>query len=326
MYKITIYRQYFTNSDCYKAGIKQEPKGIQVHSTGANNPYLKRYIGPDDGRLGENKYSNYHNKAGLTVCANAYIGKLEDGTAAIYQTLPWDYRCWLSGSASKGNANKLGYIGFEICEDDKQNKDYFEEVVMGLSVKLVAYLCKKYSIPLNMIHDHNELHEMGLASNHGDILHWLEIYGLTMNDYRAAVKAAIAEGVEVTYIEGNQTWLDGDSEVIEIKPLYQAIITANNAFPINMRQLPDINSPLIAKIPQGTTVDILNEVNEDWALIKYENLQGYVMRKFLSIKVETPIIPNANITKEELVAIQEKLRDALALVDQLIQKISVVQK
>jgi len=82
-----------------------------------------------------------------------------------------------------------------------------------------------------------------------------------------------------------------------------------------MRQLPDINSALIAKIPQGITVDILNEINKDWALIKYEDLQGYVMRKFLSIKVETPIIPNANITKEELVAIQEKLRDVLALVD-----------
>ena len=322
MHRITIYRQYFTNSDCYKANIKQEPRGIQVHSTGANNPYLKRYVGPDDGRLGENKYGNYHNKSGLSVCANAYIGKLEDGTAAIYQTLPWDYRCWLSGSASKGNANKLGYIGFEICEDNKQNKDYFEEVVMGLSVKLVAYLCKKYSIPLSMIHDHNELHEMGLASNHGDILHWLKIYGLTMNDYRAAVKAAIAEGVEVTYIEGNQTWTDGDSETIEIKPLYQAVTTASNTFPINMRQLPDINSALIAKIPQGTIVDVLKEVNEDWALIKYEDLQGYVMRKFLSIKVEEPVIPDKNITKEELLAIQEKLRETLALVDQLIQKIS----
>jgi N-acetylmuramoyl-L-alanine amidase len=126
MHKITIYRHYFTNCDCYKSGVKQEPKGIQVHSTGANNPYLKRYVGPNDGRLGENKYGNYHNKPGLSVCANAYIGKLEDGTPPIYQTLPWEYRCWLCGSGKAGNANKLGYIGFEICEDNKKNKDYFE--------------------------------------------------------------------------------------------------------------------------------------------------------------------------------------------------------
>lgn len=54
MKTITIYRHYFTKSDCYKSGIIQTPTGIQVHSTGANNPYLKRYVGPDDGLLGKN--------------------------------------------------------------------------------------------------------------------------------------------------------------------------------------------------------------------------------------------------------------------------------
>ena len=253
MYKITIYRQYFTNSDCYKSGVKQEPKGIQVHSTGANNPYLKRYVGPNDGRLGENKYKNYHNQPGLSVCASAYIGKLDDGTPAIYQTLPWEYRCWLSGSGKAGNANKLGYIGFEICEDNKKNKDYFEQVVMGLSVYLTAYLCKKYSIPVNKVLDHSELYDMGLASNHGDITHWLKLYGITMKDYREAVSAAIQEGVQVTYVEGDKDWTDGD------------------------------------------------------------------------IEEEKPTIPDLD-TKEALLDLQQKLRDALIIVDQLIQKISTTQK
>ena len=44
----------FTNSDCYKKGDIIIPKGIMVHSTGANNPNLKRYVGPNDGLLGEN--------------------------------------------------------------------------------------------------------------------------------------------------------------------------------------------------------------------------------------------------------------------------------
>ena len=34
------------------------PKGIMVHSTGAENPWLKRYVGPDDGLLGKNQYNN----------------------------------------------------------------------------------------------------------------------------------------------------------------------------------------------------------------------------------------------------------------------------
>ena len=202
MRELIIYRQFFTKADCYKRKTIQQPKGVQVHSTGANNSYLKRYVQPDDGRLGVNPNNNSHNKSGLDVCANAYIGKLNNGTPAIYQTLPWNYRCWLSGSSTKGNANKLGYIGFEICEDNLQNEDYFRAAVMGLSVNLVAYLCLEYNIPLSNVHDHKELHQMGLASNHADIRHWLTKYNLTMDDYRAEVQAAINEGVKVTYIEG----------------------------------------------------------------------------------------------------------------------------
>ena len=125
MKELKIHQQFLTNSDCFKKGIIQIPTGIQVHSTGSANSYLKRYVQPDDGYLGKNIYNNSHNKPGVNVCANAYIGRLQNDTVAIYQTLPWNYRCWLSGSSSNGNANKLGYIGFEICEDNLTNKAYF---------------------------------------------------------------------------------------------------------------------------------------------------------------------------------------------------------
>ena len=35
-----------TENDCYKANRKITPAGIVVHSTGANNPYVKRYVQP----------------------------------------------------------------------------------------------------------------------------------------------------------------------------------------------------------------------------------------------------------------------------------------
>ena len=213
MRHITIYRYYFTNTDCYKKNIKMIPKGIQVHSTGAPNPYLKRYVGPDDGRLGKNLNNNHHNRPGLTVCASAYIGRLDNGTPAIYQTLPWNERCWLSGSGKNGNANKMGYIGFEICEDKKEDREYFDQVVMGLSVNLVAYLCQTYNIPVDNVRDHHELHAMGLASNHADIEHWSKKFGVAMNDYRAAVQKAMEEGVEAHYIDATKP----DSEQVQEK-------------------------------------------------------------------------------------------------------------
>ena len=33
-----------TNSTCYKSTRTMKPLGILWHSTGANNPYLKRYV------------------------------------------------------------------------------------------------------------------------------------------------------------------------------------------------------------------------------------------------------------------------------------------
>lgn len=205
MKKLTIYRQYLTKSKCYTSGTKQTPKGVQVHSTGANNPNLKRYVQPNDGRLGNNANNNSHNNPNANVCASAYIGKLENGTPAVYQTLPWNYRCWLSGSGRNGNANRLGYIGFEICEDNKQNSEYFNAAVMELAVNLTAFWCQEYNIPVSMVKDHHELYNAGLASNHADITHWLKIYGLTMNDFRREVQKVLNEGIQVTYITGNKT-------------------------------------------------------------------------------------------------------------------------
>lgn len=251
MRQLIIYRRFFTNADCYTRGTKQTSVGVQVHSTGANNPYLKRYVQPDDGRLGKNTNGNSHNRKGLNVCASAYIGKLADGTVAVYQTLPWNYRCWLSGSGTNGNANKLGYVGFEICEDNKKNEAYFQAAVMGTAVNLTAHLCTLFgttpqAIVRNFsqgaalaVMDHRELNSRKLASNHGDILHWSRLYGVTMDTFRAAVEEAMQEGVSVTYIDcdsGTAETVEGqpnDNES-EVSPLYQAKVTCPGSY-LNIR-------------------------------------------------------------------------------------------
>lgn len=304
--EIIIYRHFFTKTDCYKNRVIQQPKGIQVHSTGANNPNLSRYVGPDDGRLGENKYNNTHNRPGLSVCANAYIGKLKDGTPAIYQALPWDTRCWLSASGKNGNANKMGFVGFEICEDNCKNKEYFNQVVMGLSVNLVAYLCKEYNIPLENVLDHSELYQKGIGSNHADITKWLKVFGLTMNHYRVAVREAMDEGVQVKYI---------DSSDFEVKKtMYKAKVFANSGSSVNLRMNPSDKATILAKVPIGSTVDVLIE-SPDWYQIRYNNYTGYMMSKFLR-KNETTTQQNNSV---ELKQIKEYLESALALVNKLLQ-------
>ena len=47
-----LHQLYLTKNQCYVRGSTMTPRGVMVHSTGANNPRLGRYVGPDDGLLG----------------------------------------------------------------------------------------------------------------------------------------------------------------------------------------------------------------------------------------------------------------------------------
>ena len=40
---MNLKKLIFTENECYKAGRKIKPKGIMVHSTGANNPPILQY-------------------------------------------------------------------------------------------------------------------------------------------------------------------------------------------------------------------------------------------------------------------------------------------
>ena len=174
-----------TENECYQMGQTIIPKGIMVHSTGANNPNLSRYVGPDDGVLGENPNGNHWNHAGVNKCVHAFVGKDAMGKARIYQTLPWNWRGWHAG----GSANNT-HISYEICEDDLSNSVYFLEVY-HLSVRLTAYLCKEYGLdPMEkgVIICHSEGYDAGVASNHGDVMHWFPRYGKSMDSFRNDVK------------------------------------------------------------------------------------------------------------------------------------------
>lgn len=177
-----ITQYYQTKNPCYISGRRIKPSGIVVHSTGANNPYLKRYVGPDDGILGKNQYNNHWNKASADKCVHAFIGRGEDGRVRIYQTLPWDYRCWGVGSGKKGSYNAT-HIQFEICEDNKKDKAYYEEA-FALSQQLCAYLCQMYGIKVENIVGHFEAHAAGYGSNHSDPKPWQKKHGDNMKAYR----------------------------------------------------------------------------------------------------------------------------------------------
>lgn len=187
---MNLRKLILTNNACYKAGKTIKPKGIMVHSTGANNPWLKRYVGPDDGLLGKNQYNKHWNQdkpGGRQVCVHAFIGKLADGSIATYQTLPWNHRGWHAG----GDANNT-HIGFEICEDGLTDASYFSAVYKE-AVELCVHLCKLYGLSEKDIICHSEGYKQGIASNHADVMHWFPKHGKTMDTFRADVKKLLNE-------------------------------------------------------------------------------------------------------------------------------------
>lgn len=191
---IDIRKCILTNNDCYKANRYITPKGIMVHSTGADNPRLKRYLYPDDGFIGVNDYGNHWNRSGVGACVHGFIGKDINGNVRVYQTLPWNMRGWHCGA--EGNDE---YISFEICEDDLSSRSYFE-ATRNAAVELCAYLCIEYGFdPLKdgVIIDHREGWKRGIASGHTDVYHWWSKFGYTMDSFRKAVNAKILEEKEL---------------------------------------------------------------------------------------------------------------------------------
>jgi len=195
---MNLRKLIFTESDCYKEGMAKKqfikPIALMWHSTAANNPYLKRYVGPDDGLLGKNIYNNHWNQPrDRRVCYHAFVGKLKDDTIASYQVLPWDLRGWHSGSGKNGNGNSLGYIGICICEDNLKDKAYAMAAYKE-ACEFTAYLCEQLNLdPLgeDVIIDHARAYQLGIASNHGDVMHWFGRYGITLDKIRRDVWALL---------------------------------------------------------------------------------------------------------------------------------------
>lgn len=194
--------QLLKHNDCYAADRRLTPIGVMVHATGANNPNVSRYV-PGNEVIGRNTAGNHwdHSNeewrekfgAPLDKCVHAFIGKIADGSVATVQTMPWSIRGWHAGNR-KGNDR---YIGFEICEDGLDDPIYFAAVYRE-AAELTAMLCAERGWdPLadGVVICHAEGYKRGVASNHGDVLHWFPRHGKTMDDFRADV-ARIMRGEE----------------------------------------------------------------------------------------------------------------------------------
>lgn len=177
-------------SGCYQAGSTIAVKGIMIHSVGCPQPKASAFI-------------NNWNQSGANACVHAIV---EPG-GNVYQTLPWNHRGWHCG----GDANNT-HIGVEMTEPstiryasganwtetgDGCGTNTHVHATYKYVVELFAYLCKQYGLnPLadGVIISHSEGCKRGIASNHGDVEHIWNRFGLTMAQFRKDIKATMNGG------------------------------------------------------------------------------------------------------------------------------------
>ncbi|MBG9544659.1 peptidoglycan-binding protein LysM [Cytobacillus firmus] len=184
--------KYMTRNDCFTAGRKITPKGIMVHSTAT------------PGVMAADWFSRWNKsyKAGETNRQVAVHAFVDD--RGVWQYLPWNHRGWHAGGAANNT-----HIGFEICEPGgfsygkgsamvgynvSKNEAYFRKAWQN-AVELCVMLCRQYDLTEEDIICHSEGAKKGIASNHGDVMHWFPKHGESMNSFRAAVNVALNKTV-----------------------------------------------------------------------------------------------------------------------------------
>ena len=197
---LDIIKAHAVNNLCYIAAKKMVPEGIVVHSTGANNPYLKRYVDAPD-EVGINRYGNHWNAAkpgGRKVCVHAFVGYDKNEQIRVAELLPLNICCWGVGSGKNGSYNyDPAYIQFEICEDGRDNRGYYEGA-FKVAAEYCAGLCLSYGISTDRIVGHCEAQRLGYGSNHADPEHWMKNFGETMDDFRKRVSEILKSNSEKT--------------------------------------------------------------------------------------------------------------------------------
>lgn len=198
---IKLIKNYLTKNRCYQIYQTHKPVGIFLHSVGCPQPNPDAFI----------KSWNTYKPGGTSVCVHGFIG-----TERAYKTLPWDCVSWHSGQGTKGNANFMGYLGFEMTEPAtikyiggasfidnnpaatlehvrktyENAVDVFAQVCIELNFNPLGKTSKGYPVILS----HSEGYKLGIASNHGDVEHlWRYTIKKTMDDFRSDVYKKMKE-------------------------------------------------------------------------------------------------------------------------------------
>lgn len=272
---IKLVDKTMKNSPCYKAKKIITPKGMYLHSIGCPCEKAQNII-------------NNENQANAGAAVQAVIqhdGQVLEGLP-VYPGTKTAIRNWHAGSGKKGSANNT-HIGVEMCEPATikyTGGSSWVELADGSNTKAVvlanykhaveyfALRCRQFGLdPLKdgVVISHSEGYKRGYASNHGDVEHIWRKFGLTMDQFRKDVKAAM-NGNEIS-VTGKPAVTDTGSQKVTAMYGHLTIIYTG-ADGINVRKTPSFGDNVEKVVFKGAEFGVVGiSADEKW----YKTADGY---------------------------------------------------
>lgn len=268
-------------SPCYTAGQKIKPIGAYLHSIGCPCENAQTII-------------NNENQAGAKAGVHAVI----QHTGGVYVGLPvymdskMAVRNWHGGSGTKGSCNNT-HIGVEMTEpatikytggaswielSDGSNTKAVVLKNYKNAVEYFAYLCQKFGWNPEkdgVILSHSEGHARGYASNHADVEHIWRKYGLTMDQFRKDVKAAMAG--DAISVSGTPAVTDTGAQGVKVlSGTVTVIYTGYDG--VNVRTTPSYVSGNVKKaVKNGAAFTVTGiSTDEKWYQINDGGEKAYI--------------------------------------------------
>lgn len=267
---IQIIEKIATQNPCYKAGRTIDPKGGMLHSVGCPQPDPLVFV-------------RIWSSSSAEVCVHAVVGKEK----IVYQVLPWNRRGWHCGSGTKGSGNNT-LISIEMTEPatikytgganwietgDGSNTKAHVLATYANAIEFFAYICNKYGFnPENsdVLMSHHEGNAKGIASNHGDVEHIWNKFGLSMNQFRKDVKKAM-NGETVTTVPSSPVDNSSDdTSEQKVNPLNGFVtVIYDGDDKLNVRTAPSILAKVDCIVGKGEVFTVIGiSADEKWYKLK----------------------------------------------------------
>lgn len=246
-----IIKQYLTQNDSYNSGRTIEVTHMQLHSIGTPQPKAESLM-------------SYWNQPGVEQMVHALVQYQPE--EAVYEIMEGNKRSW----ADAGFGNNHAYT-VEMMEPDTikytsganykdLNPAKTKAHVLGtykVAVQYFAKKCKEFGLDptakvdgVPVVFSHAEGNRLGVSSAHADPEHLWKVYGLTMDQFRSDVKAAMG-GNRSKNKQGTYTVVKGDTLAAIAKD-----------FNISLKNLKKWNELTSDTIKVGQKLKVTNYIGE----------------------------------------------------------------